>query len=172
MLIARLGGAGRKAIAGPGESSLDTSGRAEVSGPAIALGIILDGIPESAVLGLTILINGTVSAAFVVAVFLSNIPETMAATAGLCNSGWSRRRVLGLWLLMTLISGLAAAAGYALLQDASKHTIAAVMTFAAGAILTMLADTMMPEAFEHAGRVAGLLTTLGFAVAFTIYVLE
>jgi ZIP family zinc transporter len=172
VLIDRIGGGERKAIQPSAAEAANAADEPEGSGLAIVLGIILDGIPESAVLGLTILVDGTVSAAFLAAVFLSNIPETMAATAGLIHSGWSKRRVLGLWLLVMAISGLAAAAGYGLLQSASNRAVAVTMTFAAGAILTMLADTMMPEAFEHAGKPAGLLTTLGFAAAFMIYVLE
>jgi ZIP family zinc transporter len=172
MFVDRLGGANRKAINRVEGRDCEVPDQAETSGLAIVLGIVLDGIPESVVLGLTLLLNGTVSAAFLVAVFLSNIPETMAATAGLISSGWPKSRVLGLWLLMMVVSGLAAMAGYSLMKDASHRAVAAVMAFAAGAILTMLADTMMPEAFEHAGRLAGLLTTLGFAVAFLIYVLE
>jgi ZIP family zinc transporter len=172
LIIDGLGGTDRKAISRAGGHACSAATEPVGSGLAIVLGIILDGIPESAVLGLTILLNGTVSAAFLSAVFLSNLPEAMAATAGLLGSGWSKGRVLGLWLVVMAVSGLAAAAGYGLLQAASNRTVAVVMAFAAGAILTMLADTMMPEAFAHAGRLAGLLTTLGFAVAFLIYLLE
>ena len=73
---------------------------------------------------------------------------------------------------MTAVAGLASLAGYALLDGASPETLAFVLAFAGGAILTMLADTMMPEAFEHGGRAVGLLTTLGFAVAFAVSALE
>jgi ZIP family zinc transporter len=162
-LIDRRGGSGRKASEG---------GQAGGSALAIVLGIVLDGIPESFVLGLTVLEAGSVSAAFLVAVYLSNLPESIAATTGLVKSGWSSARVLGLWVVVTLVSGLAALAGYALLDTASPRTIALVLAFAAGAILTMLADTMMPEAFEHGGRLVGLFTTLGFGLAFLISSLE
>jgi ZIP family zinc transporter len=162
-LIDRLGGSERKRVGGAQE---------EGSPLAIVLGIVLDGIPESAVIGLTIVQGGEVSAAFLVAVFLSNLPESIAATAGLAKIGWTRGRILGLWLLVTLVSGLAALAGYAFLEDASPDAVAFVLYFAAGAILTMLADTMMPEAFEHGGKLAGLVTTIGFAVAFAISALE
>jgi zinc transporter, ZIP family len=84
----------------------------------------------------------------------------------------AKSRVLGLWVVVMLVSGLAALAGYGLLDTASPRTIALVLSFAAGAILTMLADTMMPEAFEHGGKLVGLFTTLGFALAFTISSLE
>jgi ZIP family zinc transporter len=162
-LIDRSGGADRKRSGGP-----QTDG----SGLAIVLGIVLDGIPESFVLGLTVLQAGTVSAAFLVAVFISNVPEAIAATSGLLQSGWTRARVIGLWVLVMLVSGLSALAGYALLDGASPHVIAFVLSFAGGAILTMLADTMLPEAFQHEGKLVGLVTTLGFAVAFGISALE
>jgi zinc transporter, ZIP family len=161
--IDRRGGAHRK----------DSGGRqAEGSGLAIVLGIVLDGIPESLVLGLTVLEAGAVSAALLVAVFLSNLPEAIAATAGLAEAGWRKSRLLGLWLLMMLVSGLAALAGYALFDTASLSTIAFVLAFAGGAVLTMLADTMMPEAFEHGGKLVGIATTLGFGLAFAISALD
>jgi zinc transporter, ZIP family len=162
-VIDRLGGDNRKRSAG---------NQAAGSGLAIVLGIVLDGIPESLVLGLTVLEAGVVSAAFLVAVFLSNLPETIAATTGLAKSGWAKGRIMGLWALVAIVSGLAALAGYGLLDSASPRTIAIVLAFAAGAILTMLADTMMPEAFEHGGKLVGLATTLGFALAFTISALD
>jgi ZIP family zinc transporter len=162
-LIDRLGGAGRKSSSGS---------QAGGSALAIVLGIILDGIPESLVLGLTVLEAGAVSAAFLVAVFLSNLPEAIAATTGLAQAGWARSRIIGLWIVVMTVSGLAALAGYALLDTASPRTIAFVLAFAGGAILTMLADTMMPEAFEHGGKLVGLFTTFGFALAFLISALD
>jgi ZIP family zinc transporter len=162
-LIARSGGAGRKA----------SSGR-QVDGSALAivLGIVLDGIPESFVLGLTVLEAGAVSAAFLVAVYLSNLPESIAATSGLVKARWSVSRIFALWVAVMLVSGLAALAGYGLLDTASPRTIAFVLAFAGGAVLTMLADTMMPEAFEHGGRLVGVATTFGFGLAFLISSLE
>jgi ZIP family zinc transporter len=124
------------------------------------------------VLGLTVLEAGAVSAAFLVAVFLSNLPEAIAATTGLAQAGWARSRIIGLWIIVMTVSGLAALAGYALLDSASSRTIAFVLSFAGGAILTMLADTMMPEGFEHGGKLVGLFTTFGFALAFLISALE
>jgi zinc transporter, ZIP family len=162
-LIDRVGGADRKHSGG---------NQAAGSALAIVLGIVLDGIPESLVLGLTVLEAGAVSAAFLVAVFLSNLPEAIAATSGLAQAGWARSRMLGLWALVTIVCGLAALAGYALFDTASPTTVAFVLAFAGGAILTMLADTMMPEAFEHGGKLAGLFTTLGFALAFAISALD
>jgi ZIP family zinc transporter len=163
LLIDRMGGGDRKHSGG---------GQAGGSSLAIVLGIVLDGIPESIVLGLTLLGGGTISVAFLVAVFLSNLPEAVAATSGLATAGWRRSRILGLWLLVMLVSGLSALAGFGLFEDASPGTIAFINAFAGGAILTMLADTMMPEAFEHGGKLVGVLTTFGFGVAFAISALE
>ena len=162
-LIDRIGGGDRKHSGGR---------QAEGSALAIVLGIVLDGIPESIVLGLTIVVSGSVSAAFLVAVALSNIPEAIAASSGLAKAGWAQRRILGLWLLVAVVSGLAALFGFVAFDSAPAGTVAFVLSFAAGAILTMLADTMMPEAFEHGGKLVGLVTTLGFGLAFAISALD
>jgi zinc transporter, ZIP family len=164
LLVDRLGGADRKKVDGAGAGGGNAL--------PIVLGIVLDGVPESMVIGLTILEGGAVSAAYLAAVFLANLPEALAATTGLIAGGWRTRRIIGLWGGVTLISGLASAAGYALPEDASPRTIAFVLAFAGGAIVTMLADTMMPEAYEQGGRLAGVATTLGFAAAFVIHTLE
>jgi zinc transporter, ZIP family len=162
-LIDRRGGEGRKSMGG-----------AQAGGVALAivLGIVLDGIPESFVVGIDLLSGEGISAAFIAAVFLSNLPESAAATSGLKKAGWEDVRIYGLWVSVTLVAGVAAALGYELLAGASGNTIAFVLAFAAGAILTMLADTMMPEAFEKGGRVAGLATTLGFATAVLLTSIE
>jgi ZIP family zinc transporter len=162
-LISRMGGADRKSSRGK------QAGGAPL---AIVLGIVLDGIPETAVIGLSLLEGEGVKVAVIAAVFLSNLPESIAATSGLKQSGWRPRRIIGLWLLVMIVCALAALAGYGLLEDASGRTLAFVLAFAGGAVLTMLADTMMPEAFEHAGRATGLATTLGFALAFAISAFE
>jgi ZIP family zinc transporter len=162
-LIDRMGGDQRKRSDGS---------QASGSALAIVLGIVLDGIPESATLGIGLLSGEGVGIALIAAIFISNIPEAVAATAGLSQSGWRASRLLGLWTLVALVSGLAALGGYVLLDDASPATIAFVLAFAAGAILTMLADTMMPEAFEHGGKVVGLATTVGFGLAFVLTGLE
>jgi ZIP family zinc transporter len=96
------------------------------------------------------------------------VPEAFASSTGLALSGWPRGRILGLWTLVALVSGLASLVGYRALASAPPTTVAFVLAFAAGAILTMLADTMMPEAFEHGGKLVGVVTTFGFALAFGI----
>lgn len=135
---------------------------------ALVLGALLDGIPESAAIGVSLLDGGGVGVAVVVAVFLSNVPEALSASVGLRAAGHSPAYVLGTWGSVTLASVLAAAAGYAVLGDAGDTTLAVTQAFAAGAILTMLADTMVPEAVEHAGKLVGLVTVLGFAAAFLL----
>jgi ZIP family zinc transporter len=165
LYIDRMGGADRKRSEG-------TSSAAGGTALAIVLGIVLDGIPESAVIGLTLLGGAGVSAAMIVAVFLSNLPEAIAATTALARSGWSRRKILALWVGVTLVSGLSALLGFVIFDGASASWLAFVLAFAAGAILTMLADTMLPEAFERSGKWTGLATTLGFAVAFAVTALE
>lgn len=139
---------------------------------AIVLGSLLDGIPESVAIGASLLGGGGVGAAVVGAVFLSNVPESLSAATGLRKAGHSPRWILGLWTAVMLVSAVAAAVGYAALGDASPNLLGAIQAFAAGAILTMLADTMMPEAFEEGGSLVGLVTVLGFALAFLLSTVE
>jgi len=181
-LIDRSGGSERKDAKGgqQGGSSL-----------AIVLGSVLDGIPESMVIGLTIFQGGgggwggggrggggagggapPPPAAYLIAVFISNLPESISSTSGLVASGWKKARVLWMWIAIALVSGLASLAGYALFQHSSPDVVAFVLAFAAGAILTMLANTMMPEAYDDGANWDGVATTIGFAVAFTIHVLD
>src|SRR3954447_7094564 len=124
------------------------------------------------VIGLTIFEGGAVGAAYLAAVFISNLPEAISSTSGLITSRWKQSRILWMWIAIALLSGLASLAGYALFQNSSPDTVAFVLAFAAGAILTMLAQTMMPEAYEQGGKFVGVVTTLGFAVAFTIHPLD
>jgi zinc transporter, ZIP family len=159
-VIDRMGGNGRKSITGK---------QADGSGLAIVLGSVLDGVPESIVLGIGLLAGEGVSIAFIAAVFISNLPEGLAATTGLTSSGWTRTHVLALWSAVIGVSALASLAGFALFDGASDGLVAFVLAFAGGAILTMLADTMMPEAFENEGRLAGLFTVVGFATAFALH---
>jgi ZIP family zinc transporter len=162
-IIDRLGGEERKA-----------ADRAQESGSALAivLGTVLDGIPESMVIGLTIFRGGAVGAAYLTAVFISNLPESISSTAGLATSGWRSARILWMWIAIALVSGLASLAGYGLFQHSSPNVVAFVLAFAAGAILTMLADTMMPEAYEHGGKLVGVVTTIGFVVALAVHQLD
>jgi ZIP family zinc transporter len=158
-LIDRAGGKKRGSVQPQGGTS---------SGTAILLGTVLDGVPESLVIGLGLVSGGGVSAAMVAAVFLSNLPEAITATTGLRASGWRAGRLFGMWLAVAVVAGLASLAGFALLRTAPDELVAGVQAFAAGALLTMIADSMMPEAFAMDGRTAGVFTTLGFGVAYAI----
>jgi ZIP family zinc transporter len=162
-LIDRAGGSDRKDPAGAQKDG---------SALAIVLGSVLDGIPESMVIGLTIFQGGKVGAAYLSAVFISNLPESISSTSGLVTGGWKKARILWMWIAIAVISGVASLAGYGLFQHSSPNTVAFVLAFAAGAILTMLADTMMPEGYEHGGKLVGVVTTLGFATAFLIHTLD
>lgn len=162
-LISRHGGGHRK----------DSGGAQEQGSPlAIVLGTVLDGIPESLVIGLTIVEGGAVGAAYLAAVFISNLPEAISSTAGLVTSGWRKSRILWMWVAIALVSGLSSLLGYSLFEDASANTVAFVLCFAAGGILAMLAETMMPEAFQQGHKLVGIATTLGFVVAFGIHQLD
>ncbi len=161
--IDRAGGDNRKRSGGEQEGG---------SASAITLGALMDGIPESIAIGVSLLSGGSVGVAMVAAVFLSNIPESLSAATGMRLAGHSDRYIYGLWGSIAVVSALAAAVGYAALGDASPGVIAWIQAFAAGAILTMLADTMMPEGFEHGGKTVGLVTVLGFALAFFLSTFE
>lgn len=145
-----------------------SSQQAGSGGAAIAIGALLDGIPESIVIGLSMLGGTKVSLVAVAAIFLSNIPEGMSSAAGMKNAGRSTTYVFGIWLGIALVSGVAAIAGYVLFSGFSNAVIASTTALAAGAILAMIADTMIPEAFEGAHDWTGLITVMGFLSAFML----
>jgi ZIP family zinc transporter len=152
---------------GGGERKDPEGAQAEGSPLAIVLGSVLDGIPESFVLGLTVL-QGGVSVSLFAGVALSNLPEGMSSSSGLKAAGWPRSRVVLMWSAVVAVSALAAAAGYVLLDPASGRTGALVQAFAAGALLAMLADTLLPEAYKVEGVLTGPLVVVGFAASLAL----
>jgi ZIP family zinc transporter len=156
--VDRAGGAHRKRSGGE---------QAQGNSFGIFIGTLLDGIPESFILGASLVTGGGVSVAFLAAVFISNLPEAMGATTGMAAAGWPKKRIIGIWLAVAGVSAIAAASGYALTALMSLDGVLG-QSFAAGALLTMLSDSMLPEAHENGGNAVGLLTVLGFAVAFAL----
>ncbi len=161
--LARRGAAQRKR-----SEQQPTEEEMQGSGTAIAVGALLDGVPESVVLGMTLLGGGGVGVPVLAAIFISNLPEGLSSAAGMKRSGRSARYVFGVWGGIAVASGIAGLLGALLLDGASPESIAVITAVAAGAILAMVADTMIPEAFERTHIFTGLITTLGFVVAFAI----
>jgi ZIP family zinc transporter len=158
-LIDRRGGARRKAPSGSQSTSDNPL--------AIVLGSALDGIPESFVLGLSVL-HGGISAPLLVGIGLSNLPEGMAASSGLRARGWRERRVLLMWAVVVAVSAGSAGLGHELLASDDGTLTALVQTFAAGALLAMIADTMVPESYEIEREWTGGLVVAGFSLSLLI----
>jgi ZIP family zinc transporter len=170
LAIARRGGRKRSHPGGAGSAD-----RAS----ALLLGAVLDGIPESAVIGISLLEGGTVGVAVLAAVFLSNLPEAISSSRDMHEEGLQDRHVLTTWTVVCFVSALSAGAGFGLLDGASDNLIAIIQAFAGGAVLTMLADTMIPDAYNaqpqdsaFARSGVGLLTVLGFALAYLLSTLQ
>jgi ZIP family zinc transporter len=154
-VLDRKGGGDRK----------DSSGAQDEGSPlAIVFGSVLDGIPESFVLGLTVL-QGGVSVALVIGIALSNLPEGLSSSSGLRIAGWTRARVVRMWLIVVAVSAVSAALGYALLDPTHGHTGAFAQGFAAGALLAMITDTMLPEAYDVERVSTGSLVAIGFSIS-------
>ena len=156
-----------------GGDRIDLSGddAAGGSGAAMFLGALLDGLPEAFILGVGIALGNGVSVAFVVAIFVSNVPQGVAGTLALQQIGTSTGRITAMWGALTAASAVVAATGF-LVGDAIPNQGLYAQAFAGGAVMIMLADSMMPEAFEHGGKSVGLLTVLGYLVAATLAVAQ
>ena len=156
-----------------GSDRLDFDGaQASGSGLGILLGSLLDGVPESLVLGLSLVHSPQVSLAFIFAVAISNVPQGLGGTAGMLSSGWEKRKITYTWLAVCGLSILAAALGYQLALLVPGANGSAVDAFAAGALLVMLTDSMIPESFEHGGKETGLCLVLGFGLALVMMLLQ
>lgn len=164
-LVSRYGAKHRKR-SGPQQRT--DAGEGGGGGLAIAIGSLLDGIPESVVLGVGLLGGGGVSLAMFSAIFLSNLPEGLSSAFGMKRAGRSKRYVFGLWITIAVLSGLASLLGALLLDHASARLLATVNAVAAGALLTMIADTMVPEAVEGEHGLTGLLVVIGLLIAFAL----
>jgi zinc transporter, ZIP family len=138
----------------------------------MVLAIILDGVPESIVIGLGIYEGGAVSMAMLAAVFISNLPEAIAGTTGMRAGGWKKSRILLLWGFIAVFCAFATIAGYSLFSSTSVKWLSFIQAFAGGAILTMLTNSMIPESYEHGGKLAGIFTVLGFSISVLIIILE
>ncbi|GGU13864.1 ZIP family metal transporter [Lentzea flava] len=163
VVLARRGARHRKRSSNQ-PSEQDQAG----SGTAIAVGALLDGVPESVVLGVSLLGGGGIGVAMLAAVVISNVPEGLSSVAGMKQAGRGAGYVFGVWGAIAVASGVAAAVGNVLLDGASPQLIAVITAVAAGAILAMIADTMIPEAYERARLYTGLCTTAGFLTAFVV----
>ncbi|CAN5271570.1 MAG: ZIP family metal transporter [Nocardioides sp.] len=164
LLLGRRGAGHRKRSSGAQARESDVPG----SGLAIAFGALLDGVPESAALGLTLLDGGAVGVSVLVAIFLSNLPEGLSSTAGMKQAGRSAGYVFSVWTGIAVASGLAGLVGVLLLDGAPLGWVGGINALAAGGILAMIVNTMIPEAFERAHAFSGLICATGFLLAFVI----
>lgn len=131
------------------------------SGLAIFIGTLIDAIPESVIIGVSLLENGKVSSLLVIAIFISNFPEGLSSSVGLKKDGYSNTKILCLWLFVLILSALGSLIGFVFLENTSPTLIGVIGAFAAGGVVSMVAAAMMPEAYEEGGAIVGLITSIG-----------
>lgn len=165
-LIAHKGGQKRKQA---NRGIKEHEQQRQTSGMGIFIGSVMDTLPESAMIGLSLVGGGTVSLALVVSVFISNIPEGLSSTVGLRQSGFSKKKIILMWSLVVFFSSLCALAGATLLENASNSIKAIVSCFAGGAIIAMVASTMMPEAYKEGGPTVGFVTSIGVFISLWLH---
>jgi ZIP family zinc transporter len=146
----------------------NAGGGKSASGLALLVGSVMDNIPENMALGISLVTGGAVNVVLIAAIFISNFPEGLASTEGMKSNGRSKKYIIGLWSIAVIIGTISTAIGFAVLSQASPFVIAVAISFAAGAILVMLAESMIPEAFEEGGSKIGLAAMAGFAIAFIL----
>jgi len=147
------------------DEALERRSSGDDAGAALALGAFLDGIPEQTVLGISIAEGGGVSVGLLVAIFVSNLPEAIGSASDMRRAGHAPATVRRLWIAVAIVCTLASVGGYALADVTGGDLQAAINGFAAGALIVLLVDSVIPEATAKFGQRAGLVTTLGFAVA-------
>lgn len=143
----------------------------EPSGTGIFIGSVMDTLPESAMIGMSLIGGGSVSLALVISIFISNIPEGLSSTVGLLKEGYTKKKVIYLWCLVVFFSALSSLAGATLLENATDSIKGIVSSFAGGAIIAMIASTMMPEAFREGGPVVGFITSIGVFISLWLHYL-
>jgi ZIP family zinc transporter len=163
LFITKKGGQERK------RSKVNPSGH---SGMAIFIGTVIDAIPESVIIGVSLLENKTVSWVIVIAIFISNFPEGLSSSIGLKKDGYRKGKILFLWIIVMMLSSVSALLGFALIDPSSTLLITIISAFAAGGIFAMVSSTMLPEAFEEGGPVIGYLSALGLLTSLILTYFE
>jgi ZIP family zinc transporter len=146
----------------------NAGGGKSASGLSLLVGSVMDNIPENMALGISLVTGGGVNVVLITAIFISNFPEGLASTEGMKANGRDKKYILTLWSLAVIIGTISTAIGFTVLSKASPFVISVAISFAAGAILVMLAESMIPEAFEEGGSRIGLAAMAGFAIAFVL----
>jgi len=131
------------------------------SGLAIFIGTLIDAIPESVIIGVSLLKEGSVSFLLVIAIFISNFPEGLSSSVGLKKGGYSTTRILFMWFVVLVLSALSSFMGYVFLEKTSDVVISIIGAFAAGGVVSMVSSAMMPEAYDEGGAIVGFVTALG-----------
>lgn len=164
LIISKKGGADRKRSKGQsGEKKESSSG-----GLGIFIGTVMDAIPESIMIGASLVAGQGVSMLLVIAIFISNIPEGLSSTVGLRRGGYSKGKIIGLWGTVMVISALASFGGYLYMDHAGEYITAIIASFAGGGIIAMIASTMMPEAYEEGGPAIGFMAALGLLASIVL----
>jgi ZIP family zinc transporter len=149
------------------EKVRDAAAPSGAVGFALLAAVTLDGVPENLALGVS-LAGDAASLSLLVAIFFSNLPESLVGAVAMRESGQSARFAITIWAVCGVVLAIAVVVGRAVLSGASEHTLAVCLAFAGGAVLASLADTLMPEAFEHGKPWNSFATGLGFFVSFML----
>ncbi|WP_163971063.1 ZIP family metal transporter [Oceanobacillus halotolerans] len=165
IIVSHRGGGNRKH---PERSDSSDKKQAKGAGLGIFIGTVMDTLPESAMIGMSLIGGESVSMALVISIFISNLPEGISSTVGLQQNGYSKKKIFILWISVVVFSGLSAWGG-TLLEGASDNMKAAMSSFAGGAIIAMLASTMMPEAFKKGGPFVGFITAIGLFISLWLH---